>query len=144
MQPVDATPEEQKENDNDPKPPRNKTRTSQPMERPGDGAAGSGRNFFLLAAFIQKERRDAGITQLPNGAIEDEMMQVHECREGQKTGDKIGVEQAADDPWSGHKERDSTCNQCQQIAGETPGRLSGGASFLSLEVAGDPKILRRV
>src|SRR5580698_4784143 len=95
---------------------------------------------FLLA--VQKQRRYARIAQLPDGAVENKMMNIDERGEREEARGKVGVKHAADDPRSGNEQRDAAGNQRHKIASERPVGLAGRAGFFFLVVAGDPQVLR--
>src|ERR1700738_3006409 len=95
---------------------------------------------FLLG--VQKQCRDARIAQLPDGAVQNKVVNIYESREGEKACGKISVKNAADNPRPWDEERDSAGNQCHKITGKGPMGIAGRTGLLFLVMAGNPQILR--
>src|ERR1700676_2244070 len=95
---------------------------------------------FLLG--VQKQCSDARIAQLPDGAVQNKVVNIYESREGEKACGKISVKNAADNPRPWDEERDSAGNQCHKITGKGPMGIAGRTGLLFLVIAGNPQILR--
>ena len=93
-------------------------------------------------AVVNQHARDARIAQLPERAIQYEMMDVHDGGENQKARGEVEMKDATDDPRAGNKERDAAGDQREEVARHSPARLAGSARFALLVVAGDPYVLR--
>jgi len=92
MKLVDGTPEEQKEHRRDAQAAGHRASTRQPVKHAGNGTLRTVRNFFARTAFIEKKRSNVRIAQLPDGAIEDEMVQIDERPKREKAGRNNGAE----------------------------------------------------
>src|SRR4029077_12107764 len=81
------------------------------------------------------------IAQFPEGSIEQEMMDVHQRGEYQKTGGEVVMKDVAHQPRPGNEQRDATGNQRKEIGNHAPARLTGGPGFALLVVTRDPDVL---
>lgn len=140
---IQAAPEEENDEGADAKGASGGTCAGDPLEEGGDAggialARGSG------SGIVEEEGGDAGVAELPDGAVEKEVVNVDESGEGEEAGGEVGVKEAADDPGSGDEEGDAAGDESEKVARETPMGLAFGAGFTFLVVAGDPEILRGV
>jgi len=97
------------------------------------------RNAFLR---IQKKRGDATVTQFPDGAIEDEVVDVDQGGENQKAGGEVIVKNMAGKPGSGDKESDASGDKDCKITNWTPTRDAFCSGFSPRVITCDSEILR--
>ena len=93
---------------------------------------------------IQQQRGNAAVPQFPDGAIQNEVMNIHQRGENQKAGAEVRVEEPAGQPWSGNEKRDAASHQHREVGEGTPTARALCAGLTAGVVAGDPEILRRV
>ena len=65
----------------------------------------------LLLILLDQERSNPSVSQFPEGAIQDEVMNIYERGEGEKAGSKVRVEEAADQPRTGNEQGDAASDQ---------------------------------
>ena len=77
---------------------------------------------------IEQQRCDAAVAQLPDRAIENEVVNVNQRREDQKAGREVMMKRAAGQPRSGNEQRNAADNQHAEIRQRTPVARSLAAS----------------
>ena len=116
MELVHSTPQQQKKDESDAQESGRRAVVPATQRKSAATRLGCAFVFRRIRTFVEQQRGDAGIAEFPDCAVQNEVMNVDERREGQKAGGKIGVEQAAGEPRSGNEKRDAAGDQRQKIA----------------------------
>jgi hypothetical protein len=90
-----------------------------------------------------EETGNAAVAELPDGAIEDEVVQIHQRHEDHETLHEVVAKEAARDPWAGDEEREATHDENRIVALEAKRRRAVGC-IAARVVARDPEVLRAV
>src|SRR4029077_11133760 len=93
---------------------------------------------------VQQEIRNATVPQLPNRAVEQKMVEIHQRGEDQEAAREVEMKYVAGYPGSGNEQTDSASDQYREIRQRTPLLAAFGTSLSPGVIAGDPQILRRV
>ena len=113
---IDRSPDQQQQRRADSERTRCRRAAHQPAAHVvGEVSAGFGGGIGDAFARIQEQRCDPAVAQLPDGAIQNEVVDIHQRREDQEAGGEVMMKRAAGQPRAGHKQRDAAEDQHAEI-----------------------------